>query len=118
MGVYITVGIFILFDIATGILKALKNEGLNSTYLRQGLFHKLSEVLATIGAGLLEYGIKYVNLGVDIPVLDVVAVYICSMELVSIIENLCEVNPALGKLFKPYLEKLKDKKGDDNVPRN
>lgn len=109
MGVYITVGVFILFDIVTGFVKALYKEGINSTYLRQGLFHKLSEVLAVVGSGLLEYGLGYVELGIDIPVLKVVAVYICTMELVSILENLAEVNPALGKLFKPYLQKLKEK---------
>ena len=109
MGVYITVGVFILFDILTGFVKGLYKEGINSTYLRQGLFHKLSEVLAVVGSGLLEYGLGYVELGIDIPVLKVVAVYICTMELVSILENLAEVNPALGKLFKPYLQKLKEK---------
>lgn len=109
MGIYITVAAFILFDILTGIIKALYNEGLNSTNLRQGLFHKLSEVIAVAGCGLLEYGIKYVNLGVNIPVLNVVSAYICVMELISIIENLAEINPKLAKLFKPYLEKLKDR---------
>ena len=112
MGTYITVGCFILFDILTGVLKALYNEGLNSTYLRKGLFHKLSEILAIIGSGLLEYGVQYVELGIEIPILNIVAVYICSMELVSILENLGEVNPTLGKLFKPYLEKLKGENND------
>lgn len=113
MGVYITVGVFILFDILTGIIKALYKEGLNSVYLRQGLFHKLSEVIATVGAGLLEYGSRYIELGVEIPVLNIVAIYICVMELVSILENLAEVNPKLANLFKPYLEKLKEKDGEN-----
>lgn len=107
MGTYITVCCFILFDIITGITKALYQDGLNSTYLRKGLYHKLSELLAIAGAGLLEYGIKYVELGFDIPMLKAVAVYICTMELVSILENLCEINPSLAKIFKPFLEKLK-----------
>lgn len=115
MGVYITVGIFILFDIATGLLKALNQKDLNSTILRKGLYHKLSEVIAVAGSGLLEYGIQYINLGVDIPVLGVVSVYVCGMELVSIIENLCEINPTLYKLFKPYLTKLKEKDEDKDV---
>lgn len=115
MGVYITVGAFILFDILTGIIKALYKDGLNSTYLRQGLFHKLSEVIATIGAGLLEYGVQYIDLGVDVPVLNIVAVYICLMELISILENLAEVNPRLAKLFKPYLEKLKEREGEGQL---
>ena len=112
MRTYIVVSGFILFDIITGVIKALYKEGLNSTYLRQGLFHKLSEVLATIGAGLLEHGAKYIDIDVDLPVLGTVAVYICIMELISILENIAEVNPKLGKLFKPYLEKLK-KKGEE-----
>lgn len=112
MGTYIAVGLFILFDIVTGIIKALYKGDLNSTYLRKGLYHKLSEIIAVALSGLLEYGMVYINLGIDLPVLNIVSVYICAMELVSIMENLCEVNPGLAKLFKPYLEKLKD--GDEN----
>ena len=112
MGVYIAVGVFILFDILTGIIKALYKEGLNSTYLRQGLFHKLSEVVAVIGCRLLEYGMNYIHIGVELPVLNVVVAYICTMELISIIENIAEVNPMLAKLFKPYLEKLKEQDND------
>lgn len=107
MVAFVCTGIFILFDILTGVLKALYKDGLNSTYLRQGLFHKLSEILAVVLSAFLEYGADYVDLGVDLPFVNVVTVYICTMELVSIIENLCEVNPTLAKLFKPYLEKLK-----------
>ena len=109
----IAVSVFIAFDIITGIIKALYNDGLNSTYLRKGLFHKLSELIAVVGAYLLEYGIQYIYIGVDVPLLKATTAYICLMELVSIIENLSEVNPILGKFFKPYLEKLKTK-GEEN----
>lgn len=106
MEIYYIVGSFILADIITGILQALQKGDLNSTKLREGLFHKLSEILAVgLGAGL-ELACDYIQLGVDIPLLNVIAVYICIMELVSVLENLCEMNPALAKLFKPYLEKL------------
>ena len=107
MVAFVCTGIFILFDILTGVLKALYKEGLNSTYLRQGLFHKLSEILAIALSALLEYGADYIDLGVELPFMNVVTVYICTMEFVSIVENLCEVNPTLAKLFRPYLEKLK-----------
>lgn len=113
MDVYIGVGCFIVFDIVTGIIKALYKGGINSSFLRVGLFHKLSEVLAVIGSGALEYGAKYINIGFDIPMLESVALYICLMEFISILENLGEINPILGKLFKPYLEKLKGKNGGD-----
>ena len=109
MMVYVVVLSFIGFDILTGFLKAFYKEGINSTVLRKGLFHKLSEIVAVAGAALFEYGSTYVNLNIDIPLVACVSTYICIMETISILENLSEVNPGLGKLFKPYLEKMKDK---------
>ena len=106
--IYIVVAAFILFDIITGIIKALYQGGLDSTKLRKGLFHKLSEIVTVGGCGLLEYGSGYVEFGFDVPVLKPVATYICVMELISIIENICEVNEPLRKLFMPYLSKLKE----------
>ena len=106
--IYIVVAAFILFDIITGIIKALYQEGINSTKLRKGLFHKLSEIVTVGGCGLLEYGTGYIDFGFDVPILKPVATYICIMEFVSIIENICEVNEPLRKLFMPYLSKLKD----------
>lgn len=115
MVTYIIVGVFILFDIITGLIKAFYNGGINSTKLRVGFFHKVSEIIALIGSGLLEYGLGFINLDIGLPILSGVALYLSCMELISIIENLCEVNPALATLFKPYLQKLKNKidKGDD-----
>lgn len=109
MKVYVIVLCFIGFDVLTGLVKALYTSGLNSTILRKGLFHKLSELLAVGGSGLLEYSTEYINLGVNLPLLNCVSVYVCIMELISIMENLAEVNPELNKLFKPFLEKLKSK---------
>lgn len=107
MAVYITVLAFIGFDILTGLIKALAKDGINSTVLRKGMYHKLSEILTVFGAGLLQHGAEYIQLGVEIPALIGVASYICIMELVSIIENLAVLNPSLYKLFKPFLNKLK-----------
>lgn len=109
----IVVGVFILFDFVTGLMKAIKNKEINSTVLRKGLFHKLSEIVTVLGAWLLEYGMKYINLDIDIPLLTGVVSYICLMELISIIENLCDLNPDLFKFFRPYLEKMKPKQDDD-----
>ena len=105
----IVVCCFIIFDILTGLIKGLHEKKINSTYLREGLYHKLSELICICGAWGLEYGLQYVSLGVDVPLRSTVSVYICVMELISILENICEVNPKLGKLFKPYLEKLNKK---------
>lgn len=108
MGVYVVIGSFIIFDVLTGLLKAFKNNNIDSTILREGLLHKISEILVAIGSGLLPYGLSYVNFNIDLPILPVVAAYICLMELVSSIENLCDVNPQLSDFFGPYLKKIKD----------
>lgn len=117
MTYYIVSLCFIAFDIVTGLLKAIYKGKINSTILREGLFHKISELLVVIGSGLLEYGTSYVNIGVNLPLVESVTVYICLIEIASIIENICEMNPKLAKFFKPYLEKIKnmnDEKEDDN----
>lgn len=109
MFMYIAPIVFILFDVITGVAKALYTDGLNSTILRQGLFHKLSEIIAIFGSGLLEYAAKFITIKGDIPLLGVVSGYICLMEFISIMENLSIINPDLAKFFEPYLAKLKNK---------
>lgn len=98
---------FIAFDIVTGLIKAGYNGDYNSTIMRQGGFHKSMEVMAMAVAYFVEYAVVYVNIGVDVPAVAGVTVYICIMELISILENICAVNPQMCALFKPYLDKLK-----------
>lgn len=106
---YICAGVFILFDIITGLTKAWYHKKFDSSIMRQGMFNKLSEVLAVAFSAFLQYGGDKINLGFELPVVPVVTVYICLMEFISIIENLCDINPHLKKLFGKYLEKAKEK---------
>lgn len=100
--------VFILFDILTGFLKAAANHNIDSTALRKGLLHKLSEVVAIVFAFLCEYAVQYIHLGVEIPLVIAVCGYIIIMEIISVLENIVEVNPELGKFFAKYLSKLKE----------
>lgn len=100
--------VFILFDILTGFLKAAANHDIDSTALRKGLLHKLSEVVAIVFAFLCEYAVQYIHLGVEIPLVIAVCGYIIIMEIISVLENIVEVNPELGKFFSKYLSKLKE----------
>lgn len=103
---------FIVLDIITGFIKALYHGNIDSSAIRKGLLHKATEGIVLGVSILLEYGAVQISLGIDLPLSGVVTVYIVGMEATSIIENLCEVNPKLYKLFKPYLLKLQ--KGDDD----
>ena len=98
---------FIVFDVVTGLIKAGYNGNYNSAIMREGGFHKSVEVMAMAVAYFVEYAIVYINIGVDVPAVPAVTVYICIMELISILENICAVNPQMCALFKPYLDKLK-----------
>lgn len=98
---------FMVFDVVTGLIKAGYNGNYNSAIMRQGGFHKSMEVMAMAVAYFVEYAVVYVNIGVNIPAVPAVTVYICIMELISILENICAVNPQMCALFKPYLDKLK-----------
>lgn len=98
---------FIMFDVVTGLIKAGYNGNYNSAIMRQGGFHKSMEVMAMAVAYFVEYAAVYINMGVNVPAVPAVTVYICIMELISILENICAVNPQMCALFKPYLDKLK-----------
>lgn len=98
---------FIAFDIITGLVKAGYNGDYNSTIMRQGGYHKLMELIAIVAAYFIEFAVAYVHIGVNIPAVESVAGYICVMEIISILENVCAVNPELCALLKPYFEKLK-----------
>lgn len=103
----ILVLIMILLDIITGVIQAFKHGDLNSSLLRSGLFNKLGEVIAIVCAYIFQYIPKAFEIEIDIPLLTGVAVYIVLMEMVSVIENLCNINEHLYALFQPYLAKLK-----------
>lgn len=105
---YLIIGLgFIAFDVVTGLIKVGYNGNYSSAIMRQGGFHKSMEVMAMAVAYFVEYAIAYVNIGVNVPAVPAVTVYICIMELISILENICAVNPQMCALFKPYLDKLK-----------
>jgi len=114
MGIAIFAGLCIGFDIITGLIKAIYNGDLNSTALRKGMIHKLSEIITLVGAWLVQQfivnGVVNFSLDVYVPI----AIYISLMELVSVLENLCAVNPALAKLLRPYLQKLQTKQEDND----
>lgn len=103
---------FIAFDIITGLIKAGYKGNYNSSIMRQGGYHKLMELIAIVVAYFIEFSVAYIHLGVNIPAAAAVAGYICVMEIISIMENVCAVNPELCALLKPYLEKLK---GGNNI---
>lgn len=108
--VYIVTGAFILLDMITGLVKAFKEKTYTSTVMREGLYHKSGSVLVIVFATLVDYAQSLVDLGYSVPVAIPVCVYIIAMEIGSIIENLCTINPEfMPAKLKSYFIKLSQK---------
>lgn len=97
--------VMMVFDIITGFIAAWKNKDIQSTKMREGLFHKGTLILLIILAWLCELFVMHVpELGITVPLVIPLCVIIFAMELVSITENAAEINPELkdSKLLKLF----------------
>lgn len=100
--------IFIILDVVTGIFKCLATKSYDSSKMRQGLYHKLGSILCISFSILCDFSQQYLDIGLTIPIAKAVCAYICIMEIGSIIENICVLNPdILPDKVKQYFKKLK-----------
>lgn len=108
----IVTGIAIVFDILTGVAGAIKTGTLKSGKMREGLWHKCGFVGMIAFAFLLEYAAAHIpDFGITVPAVSVVCVYVILTEAISVVENLCILNPKiatspLGKLFDDNSEEV------------
>lgn len=87
--------IFNAFDLVSGIIAAVKAKSLKSSALRDGLFKKTGFVFCYLLAMLIDKYGDMIGLPIDIPILPIVIGYAVLTETVSIIENICKINPDL-----------------------
>lgn len=96
---------FIALDLITGFAQAVANKTVNSTKMRDGLWHKCGFVLTILLAAMIEWAMRYIDLGFTLPLFVPVCIFIMLTEIVSIFENICELSPELAssklaQLFK------------------
>lgn len=98
----ITPLIFSGLDILTGYIQAVINKNVDSKIMREGLLHKCLLIVAIVIGYVVEYafGLKTVS--------SVITIYICVMELMSILENLKKAGVDL-KAFGDILKNKEDK---------
>lgn len=98
-----------LLDIVTGLISAFKQKEYTSTIMREGLYHKCGYILCIVLAITVDCAQAYIDLGVDLPMIETVCTYICLNELGSVIENLAKINPELlPDKLKSYFGKLSE----------
>lgn len=86
---------FVALDVLTGILGAVINHEISSSKMREGLGHKLAFFCAFALAVLCEVAMSCMDVGLTVPAVTPVVAYIVATEVVSILENICTINPAL-----------------------
>lgn len=86
---------FMALDFLSGIAKAVFLGELCSTKMREGLFHKTALILCVLLGIGVDQAQTVVDLGISIPVSGSICVYIILMEISSIMENICCLNPEL-----------------------
>lgn len=104
INVSIVCGILIIMDIVCGAVAALRNRELCSSIAREGMYNKIGEamfLLIAIISNVVLAMPPFDSLGISPDVAYIVAAYIAWMELVSILENICKINPELpfGKIL-------------------
>ena len=88
----ITPLIFSGLDILTGYIQAVINKNVDSQIMREGLLHKCLLIVAIIIGYVVQFAF-------GIPaVAQFITVYICIMEVMSILENLKKAGLDLGKI--------------------
>lgn len=105
---------FMVIDVFTGVLKAVKNKDLNSTKAREGIYKKASFILFIAFGYLADYAMDYVNMGFNLPAAATICTLIIVTEAISVLENLGQINPDLVKLVAPFLSALNKKEGETN----
>ena len=105
---------FMVIDVFTGVLKAVKNKELNSTKAREGIYKKASFILFIAFGYLVDYAMDYVDMGFNFPAAATICTLIVVTEAISVLENLGQINPDLVKLVAPFLSALNKKEGENN----
>ena len=110
--VYLITVSFIVLDILTGVIKAFKEKNYTSSLMREGLYHKIGSILCMGFGALIEFTQTLVDIGVHVPIAIPICAYIILMEIGSVIENVCAINPEiLPAKIKSYFSKLGDGEG-------
>ncbi len=98
----ITPFVFILVDIISGYVQALINKNVDSKIMREGLLHKFLLILVIVIGYVIQFAFS-LNF-----VAPAITIYICTMELMSFLENLKKAGVNLGKLGNILKTKKED----------
>lgn len=85
--------VFNVLDLITGIICGVKQKDIQSAKLRDGLFKKVGFILCYFVAWLVDTQGSKIGFHLGVSMLPVIILYVCTTELVSILENISIINP-------------------------
>ena len=109
----VAVLIMIVADVITGFLKALKAGNIKSAVMKEGLLSKVSEIVVMVLMYIIDIGAPVLGVNINLPLCQVVGLYICIMELASVIENIGTINPTLSKKLANIFQDFTKDKGEE-----
>ena len=108
----IVVAILVAVDIISGFAAAWATNTIQSSKIREGLWHKAGYVFIISAALTVEWGAAHgLELGFEVPLVIPICVWISLMEIVSVLENAKKMNPDLQSV--PGFERLKKDNEED-----
>lgn len=87
--------VFNSLDIISGLIAGIKNKDIQSSKLRDGLFKKVGFIFCYVMAWLVDTQGELIGFQISVKILPIIILYVCTTELVSILENICKINPDL-----------------------
>lgn len=99
-------------DILLGLAGAVKDHDVQSSKMREGLWHKCGSIGLIVLAYVIEIAVDHVDLGIVFPGVIVVCAYIILMEVGSCLENLVVLNPELKN--NPIMRVFATKEDDES----
>lgn len=99
----VAVLIFIIIDYITGVINAALKKSISSQKMREGLGHKATYIILLSVCYIIDT--MQINTSLNLPtkLFPIVSYGILLIELTSIIENICEINPELKQANFMYI---------------
>lgn len=105
--------VFNALDIISGVIAGIRNKDIQSSKLRDGLFKKVGFIFCYLLAWVVDTYGKMIGFEIAVKILPIIILYVCTTELVSIIENISKINPDLLPTKLMEMFQIKNK-GVDN----
>lgn len=114
----VAVLIFIIIDYITGVINAALKKSISSRKMREGLGHKATYIILLSVCYTIDTIQLNTELNLPTKIFPIVSCGILLIELTSIIENICEINPELKQANFMYIFEKNNTETKENNEHN